>query len=251
MANKSEEAPLDLSPQALRPRFKKRCLATNNVHQNWQIRVHRALSWLVRALEFPEEELEAKFLFLWIALNSLYSRWNQGINAPDADSHARSDFLDRVCRMDARLVALTLHQHHGLIKRILADPYLSAVFWRDPNHPKAKGWATEDMHRLDCHLKNREYATVLRQVLDRLFVLRGQIVHGASTRGSRWNRAALRYGAQTLQRIVPVLLHVVIENGCGDDWPELCYPPEPQQTMKGTGSPPCSPTPGPRVTEAG
>lgn len=48
-----------------------------------------------------------------------------------------------------------------------------------------------------------------------------------STRGSRWNRTALKYGIQTLQQLVPVLLHVVIERGCGDDWPELCYPPEP------------------------
>jgi len=149
------------------------------------------------------------------------------LNAPDGDSQARCDFLDRICRMDNLLIGSTLHKHHGLIKRVLGDPYMSQIFWRNPNHPKAKGWATADVNWLDCHLKKREHAVILKQVLDRIFVLRGQIVHGASTRGSRLNRTALKYGTQTLHQLVPVLLHIVIEQGCGDDWPELCYPPEP------------------------
>jgi hypothetical protein len=219
--------PVDLSPASLRTRFRQQCAATRDVYQNWQIRVHRCLSWLDRAVEFPEAELEARFLFLWIALNSLYSRWDAGKNAPDGDSAARSAFLDRICRMDAGRVAVVLHGNHGLLKRVLGDPYLSQIFWRNPDDPKSKGRATEDVHRLDCHLKRREYATVLKQALDRVFVLRGQIVHGASTRGSRLNRAGLKYGTQLLGHVVPAIVHIVIERCCGDDWSELCYPPEP------------------------
>ncbi len=107
---------------------------------------------------------------------------------------------------------------------------MSPIFWRNPGHPKAKGWATQDVNHLDQHLKNREYGEVLHQVMERLFVLRGQIVHGASTRGSRHNRSALRFAAQLLEQFVPAILHIVIERGCGDDWPELCYPPAPEGT---------------------
>jgi hypothetical protein len=195
------------------------------VHQNWQIRVHRSLSWFKRATQFEAEQPEARFLFLWIALNSLYSRWNPQKNAPDLDGTSRQDFLQRIVRWKASFIADKLHHHRGLVKKILADPYLSEVFWRSPDDPKSKGWATQDESYLDKNFKNHDYARVLTQVMQRLFVLRGQIVHGASTGGSRLNRPALRYCLIFAEILIPVMQHIVIECGCGDDWPELCYPP--------------------------
>ena len=95
--------------------------------------------------------------------------------------------------MDPDLISLALHTHRGLVKRILCDPYLSDTFWRDPENPRARGWATEDANHIDQHFKAHEYCTVLRQVSSRLFVFRGQIVHGASSGGSRLNRGSLKY----------------------------------------------------------
>lgn len=215
-----------LDADSLKLRFKKRCVETNNVHQNWQIRVHRALSWLKRATEFDEQHAEARFLFLWIALNSLYSRWNNQKNAPDFDSAARNDFIAAVCEMDLAQVAEKLHRHRGLVKKILSNPFLSEVFWRAPDHPMARGRATEDAGYIDLNFKQRNYCKVLTQAMQRLFVLRGQIVHGASTGGSRLNRSSLRHCLELLAMFVPVVLHIVIDKGCGDDWPELCYPPQ-------------------------
>ena len=215
-----------LEATALKARFKQRSVETNNVYQNWQIRVHRSLSWLKRAGEFSVDQPEAKFLYLWIAVNSLYSRWNAGKNAPDYDSAARDDFLRKVCRLDSKLIGGKLHKHRGLVKKILADPYLSEVFWREPDNPKAKGWAAADENYLDVNLKNQDYFKVLKQTMQRLFVLRGQIVHGASTGGGRLNRTSLRWCMQLLELCVPVIQHMVIEHGRDDDWPELCYPPQ-------------------------
>lgn len=214
-----------LTPSALKARFKQRCGETNNVHQNWQIRIHRSLSWLARAIEFPADELEARFLFLWIALNSLYSRWDAATNAPEPDSTSRREFLSRLCADDPPTIKLLCHQHRPLLKRMLADPYLSATFWKSPDHPKAKGWATQDVNHLDHHFRDKQYAVVLTQAMDRLFILRGQIVHGASTRGSRHNRTALRTAVQLLEQLLPPIVQICIERRCGDDWPDLCYPP--------------------------
>lgn len=214
-----------LTPDALKARFKQKCLLTNNVHQNWQIRVHRSLSWFKRGAAFADDQPEARFLYSWIAFNCLYSRWNVEKNAPDTDAHARRDFVSRLCRMDGPTVGQLLQHSRGLVKKLLEDPFLSEVFWRDPGHPKAKGWATQDSNYLDRNFKDGEYRRVVEQVLDRLFVLRGQIVHGASTGGSRLNRASLRYCLQMLQLLVPPIQQVVIEHGCNDDWPDLCYPP--------------------------
>jgi hypothetical protein len=226
MTDAAEIALPALDADSLKARFKKRCDETNNVHQNWQIRVHRSLSWMKRAAQFDDERPEAKFLFLWIALNSLYSRWNNEKNAPDYDSAAREDFLAMICGMDLALIAEKLHRHRGLLKKILSNPYLSDVFWRAPEHPKAKGWATADANYIDRHFKDRDYCKVLTQAMQRLFVLRGQIVHGASTGGSRLNRSSLRYCLELLAIFVPLILHIIIDKGCGDDWPDLCYPPQ-------------------------
>jgi hypothetical protein len=108
-----------LTPEALRARFKARCLATNNLHQNWQIRVHRSLSWYKRASALDQEQPEAKFLFLWIALNSLYGRWNAETNAPDVDGRSRQELLHRLCRTHPELFGPMLHRCRSLLKRIL------------------------------------------------------------------------------------------------------------------------------------
>jgi hypothetical protein len=216
---------LELSPDALKARFKALCLETNNVHQNWQIRVHRSLSWCKRATQFGADQPEAKYLFLWIALNALYGRWNAAKNAPDVEGHSRQELLRRVCEADAPTFGQFLRRHRGLVKCILGNPYLSAVFWRDPDHPKAMGWATEDVNYLDRNLKNGDFGKVLGQVLDRLFVLRGQIVHGASTGGSRLNRSSVQSSLQLLEQFVPLVQRTAIEHCRGDDWPALCYPP--------------------------
>jgi len=44
---------------------------------------------------------------------------------------------------------------------------------------------------------------------------------------SRYNRTAVQAAAQLLESLVPVILHIAIERGGGDDRPELCYTPEP------------------------
>lgn len=217
---------LDLSAEALKSRFKARASATGGVFQNWQIRVHRSISWLKRAAEFGvEAQPEARFLYLWIALNALYSRWNAEKNMPDADGASRSSFFRRTCEMDEPTFAALLQRHRALARKILENPYIAFNFWRDPEHPKAKGWAAEDANYLERNLKNREHCKVVEQVMDRLFVLRGQIVHGASTGGSKLNRASLTAALKFLEVFVPLVVHVVIEHGANDDWPELCYRP--------------------------
>lgn len=215
----------DLSAVAMKVRFKSKCTLLGTRHKNWQVRVHRALSWLKRAGEFSEDQAEARYLFLWIALNSLYSRWDNGANAPGFDSQAREAFLGKLCDRDQATLADTVRGMRGLIKKLLENPYLSAAFWKQPDHPQAKAWATADAAHLDRHLKSGEICTVLVQAMHRLFIFRGQLVHGASSGGSRLNRGSLKYCLWALEKLVPVIIQLVIEHGDDDDWPDLCYPP--------------------------
>jgi len=51
----------------LRRGFKAVCQDTNNQFQNFQIRVHRSLSWFERALELgKEEQPDGRLLYAWI-----------------------------------------------------------------------------------------------------------------------------------------------------------------------------------------
>src|SRR4051794_27016312 len=97
MASVNAPASASLNVVTMKSRFKQRCVETNHVHQNWQIRVHRALSWLKRSAELPESEPDLKFMLLWVSFNSLYSRWDSERNAPGQDAGARHAFLTRVC----------------------------------------------------------------------------------------------------------------------------------------------------------
>jgi hypothetical protein len=225
MASGDAPALISFEPAAMKTRFKQRCVETNHVHQNWQIRVHRALSWLKRSAELPEAEPDLKFMLLWVSLNSLYSRWDAERNAPGQDAAARHAFLSRVCEWDGEAVAAALREKRGLAKKLLENAFLSNVFWRDPRNPNAKTWAAQDAHHLDRNLRDGAHGRVLEQVMDRLYVLRGQMVHGAATGGGKLNRQTLRYCLWLLERLAPLMIHVVIEHGRHDDWPELCYPP--------------------------
>lgn len=52
---------------ALRQHFKARCAETQQLHQNWQIRVHWALSWLEPDSETdPVDQPDGRLLYGWI-----------------------------------------------------------------------------------------------------------------------------------------------------------------------------------------
>jgi len=71
----------------------------------------------------------------------------------------------------------------------------------------------------------QKWGLILELALERIAVLRGQIVHGAATRGSRLNRQSPQRCRKVLEALLPVVLQLVIEHRADDDWPPLCYPP--------------------------
>jgi hypothetical protein len=222
----SEQTSHPLTHAALRLRFKERQKETGGVYQNWQIRVHRALSWLKRADDIPADTLlEARFLLLWIALNSLYSRWNNGDNRPDKDAASRDDFLHRICRLDEQAIGAFLHAHKPAIRKLLGNKYLWNGFWANPDAPDAERLARAEVYHLDGNLARRSFTRVLIPTIQRVALLRGQIVHGAATGGSMLNRQSLTDALTLLSALIPLILHIVIEHAANDDWPDLCYPP--------------------------
>lgn len=209
----------------LRKRFKELQAQTNNVFQHWQIRVHRSLSWLKRSEELPADQADLRFITCWIALNALYGRWDAVQNRPAADEQSRRQFVSRLVELDRDEIGAFLRSHKRLLKPVLGNEYLSRSFWGNPDHSDARRLAVQDGYKLDGLLSRREYERLLGIVLHRLYVLRGQVMHGAATVGSRLNRKTINDCLSLMQALVPRVLHIVLERACNDDWPEPCYPP--------------------------
>jgi hypothetical protein len=105
---------------------------------------------------------------------------------------------------------------------ILDNKFLDPRFWKDPEHP---GNVHAKYHQAVHLYHDGSWATILELVLERIAVLRGQIVHGAATRGSKLNRESLQRCRKVLESLLPVILQLVIEHRADDEWPPLCYPP--------------------------
>ena len=52
---------------------------------------------------------------------------------PGKDGAARQDFVWRVCGQHGKPVFGQLfQQHRGLVRKVLENPYLAEIFWRNP-----------------------------------------------------------------------------------------------------------------------
>ena len=209
---------------ALRRKFKARATETDQQHQNWQIRVHRALSWLERAIETdPDDQPDGRLLYGWIAFNALYGRWDEQAGFAAPDTGAWREFLGTVIRLDASgRIARRVEQLRDPILQLLENKFIDPRFWQNPQQP---GKLRRQYHEALSMFVERRWLSLAMLAIERVYVLRGQLVHGAATRGSELNRRTLQQSREVLEGLLLPILEVVIEQGCHNDWPPLCYPP--------------------------
>lgn len=72
-------------------------------------------------------------------------------------------------------------------------------------------------------LGRQDTAEVLQIILSCLYTLRNQLVHGGSTWNGSVNRAQLRDGTKIMEKIVPVIIHLMMENP-SQVWGSATYP---------------------------
>ncbi len=110
--------------------------------------------------------------------------------------------------------------------RLLIDnKYVYGPFW-DHQRGEARDWETGFQRSIaDANnaLSNKNVAYLLRIVLDRLYVLRNQLIHGGATYKSQVNRAQVRDGANLLSALLPVMIELMMVNG-ERDWGKIYFP---------------------------
>lgn len=189
------------------------------------IRLHRAFSWLRRVEQLGDGDADLAFVCQWIAFNSLYGQWNEAAREPAPDRDCWRRFLDQILELDAdgHIEAL-LSEHKRLVMSLLEDEYLSRFFWEDPS-PRQAGRARKAMYDARTWYLQGQWVMILDRTIERVYMLRCQLVHGAATFGGRMNRASLRRCSAMLTHLLPATLTVMIDHGADVDWGPMCYPP--------------------------
>lgn len=191
------------------------------------IRIHRVFSWLQRVEQLEDgADLDNALVCRWIAFNALYGQWDEKAGEPMADRDCWERLIDRLLGLDIEnRIAGVLNDHKKLVMSILDDEYLSKFFWEDPS-PKRAGQSKKAKFDARTWYIEERWSLILSRLLERIYLLRCQLVHGAATHGGKLNRASLRRCNIMLECLLPSFLLVVIDHGADEDWGLMCYPPQ-------------------------
>ena len=192
------------------------------------LRIHRAISWIGRA-EMEESDLDARFIFLWIAFNAAYAD-EERLNQEEANARAAfRDFFHRLLERDHedRIYNAVWERFSGPIRLLMNNQYVFNPFWKHTNGVEGyDDWRTKldlTQRAFGFALKEKDTPRILSFVFDRLYVLRNQILHGAATWNSTINRDQVRDGAHILTFLMPLFVDIMMENP-DVEWGQAFYP---------------------------
>ncbi|MFG5776654.1 hypothetical protein ACFIQF_06220 [Comamonas sp. J-3] len=190
------------------------------------LRIHRALSWLNRAEQC--EDTDGRFVFLWIAFNAAYAQ-EIPHNVRLSEQESFRSFLHKLHQLDRskRLDALVWKEFSGPIRVLLDNPYVFESFWE-----YQRGNITENQWK-ERLASGKKSATIslargntpelLGLVLQRIYTLRNQLVHGGATWNGSVNRVQLQDCVNLMGKLVPVLIAIMLESA-DSLWGDACYP---------------------------
>lgn len=178
-----------------------------------RVRLHRAISWLMRA-EQESEDPDAQFVFLWISFNAAYA---QELGPGLGEREQLTAFFRLLVEADRekRLHSILFDKFSGPIRTLVENRFVFEPFWRAlREHDSSNNWESQfaASKRAALHaIISGDTIKVLGIVFDRLYVLRNQLVHGGSTWNSAVNRAQVRDGATIVRTILPVIIDLMLD----------------------------------------
>ncbi|MEY3660816.1 MAG: hypothetical protein ACO280_10930 [Pseudohongiellaceae bacterium] len=196
-------------------------------HASLNLRVHRALSWLGRA-EQCGDDLDARFIFLWIAFNATYA---SRLSADGSASENRefNRFLARLLQFDTeRLVENMLWQKYsGPIRLLLENPFVFPAFWKaqsgELSDEEWKQQFRRARRKAQQALAQQATLTLLGILLPRIYMLRNQLVHGGATWQSSANRTQVSDCTALMSELVPLVIRLMMDNPRAE-WPPAAFP---------------------------
>ncbi len=205
--------------------LKKKLKNIANIDSNHCIRLHRAISWL-KAAEENGENPDTQFIFLWICFNSCYSIDKIG-TLNNSERKSLHDFIVKLVALDIekQIFNLFWQKYSGPIRLLIQNKFVYRLFW-DYQRGDVSEWQREferSIVQADTYLAKQDVVNLLEIVIDRLYVLRNQIIHGGATFKSKLNRRQLRDANNILLFIVPTMINLMLVNH-HQSWGEIYYP---------------------------
>ena len=192
-------------------------------------RVYRANSWLRRAGSF-ESDLDGHFIFLWIALNALFgqARYRPDGGDPAGEWADLDRFLERLCRIDESSghIRATLKPLREPILQLLSLRFLHRSYWIEGDTDALEARLQRDYRMAEAAWRRGRPEPCLSELFRRLYVLRNQIFHGASTDRSSANRDSLRAAVPVLAALVPVFRTLMKDTITREEWGPVPYVPQ-------------------------
>lgn len=211
-----------MESQKLKNKLKNERLHLSEKHV---VRLHRAISWL-KCAEECNGNIDLKFVSLWIAFNSCYAI-NLGKDNLPSEKERFREFVIKLVKYDdeQRFFALLWHQFSGTVRLLLENQYVFKPFW-DFQRGEVKDWKTaynKSVEEAMKYLSRQQVAELLAVVLDRLYTLRNQLIHGGATYKSEVNRSQVKDGGNMLQLLIPLIIGIMLDNK-EEDWGDIYYP---------------------------
>jgi hypothetical protein len=201
-----------------------RKLKASTLPETLTIRLHRAISWL-KSAEKQDDNLDIKFISLWIAFNACYAVDLNGISSKPEKAKLR-DFTSSLVHFDrTRLYNLFWEKYSGPVRVLIENRFVFEKFW-EFNRGDIDNYETSFNKSIATALyclSKENIEGLMEIVLERLYTLRNSIMHGGSTYNSKLNRAQLKDACNIMQLLVPIIIDIMLENG-EHDWGEIAYP---------------------------
>ena len=206
-------------------KLKRSLKACTGLPEDLNIRLHRAISWL-KCAETNSADADLGFLTHWIALNACYA-----LDMQTKDTRTERDkfrqFIENLVKHDQerRIFNLLWERFSGPVKMLIENQFVFKRFW-DYQRGEVTSWEgafrKSNEIAVTC-LAEQNVAGLLEILLDRLYVLRNQLMHGGATYGSGINRRQVRDGANMLQLLVPILIDIMMQHP-EENWGTLLFP---------------------------
>jgi len=202
-------------------------LKRDNYTDEFSIRIHRSLSWIGRA-EKKDEDIDARFIFYWIAFNSAYSAI-QTSQYFDTERRIYKDFFEKILKYDKNehVYDAIWKEFSGSVRSLLNNQYIFGPFWNFQNgHEGFDDWEVKFNESKSIALKalqNKNTLMILEILFDRLYTLRNQILHGGATWNSKVNRSQVQDGQSIIGFLIPNFLQIMMDNQ-NENWGKLVFP---------------------------
>lgn len=203
----------------------------NSLPKPHAVRLHRAVSWLACA-EAQQENPDLQFISLWIAFNACYSVDEERPQClGERDVFQR--FTHKLVKHDAesKIHNCLIKTYTGPVRTLISNQYVFAPFWEaqrliSKSQPDTTDWKSrfdKSSKTAMTFLMEKKIPELLGVVLDRLYVLRNQLMHGGATWNSNVNRQQVKDGCSIMMTLMPAIIETMMA-AKDEDWGEIFYP---------------------------